>query len=68
LSIIFGGLALNKKVEMDTVVSSISWAEDFGEFFLAQAEIIEGFGYQHRFFRFDERIPQGSQIVFMQRP
>lgn len=49
------------------LVSSLVWNTP-GDLFSVQAETIEKLGYAHRIFRFDEPVPAGSNVVFIQGP
>jgi hypothetical protein len=49
-------------------ISSLVWGERPRELILTQGEAIESLGHTHHFFRFDETIPPGTQVVFVQGP
>lgn len=47
-------------------VSSLVW--ELGELHAVQGQVVEELGFGHRFFRYDEPIPDGTDIVFVQGP
>jgi hypothetical protein len=51
----------------EVLVASVIW-DPGSELHLAQGDAIERLGYRHCFFRFDETIPRGVQVVLMQGP
>jgi hypothetical protein len=55
------------KFSHSTTVSSLVWKLP-SQLHETQAETIEQLGYQHKFFRYDEPVPAGTDIVFIQGP
>lgn len=49
------------------IVASLVWCLPSG-IHEPQADVVQKLGYQHHFFRFDERIPSGANIVLVQGP
>lgn len=47
-------------------VASLVW--ELGELHCVQGDVVEELGYGHRFFRHDEPIPDGTDIVLVQGP
>lgn len=57
---------MGKQVKL--VVSSLIWGQRPGELILTQGSAVEALGHKHQIFRFDETIPQYTQVVLVQGP
>lgn len=52
----------------EPLISIVYWNKQPGELMLVQGNALENLGYSHQFFRYDEKIPDKTDIILMQGP